>query len=468
MSESGQPPFTGPSPTPPPPQWVRPDLPWSPYDQPTSPGGGHDPWSFPPLTEGYTTGPAATTSAWPPPRPSSRPRRNRAAIAVAVVSAVLSALIGVAIGSRLRTTTKTPAAIADAPLATVAPAPTTPTVPSNPGPSIDPTTPSTGNGANSSPPSSAQAAAIAAKVDRGVVDINTRLGYQNGAGAGTGIILTSSGQVLTNNHVVDGATSIRATVVATGRSYVANVVGTDPTEDIAVLQLQGVSGLSPVPIGDSSAVSQGDPVVAIGNAGGVGGTPSAVTGTVQAVNQTITASDGNGANSERLTGLIQIDAPIQPGDSGGPLVNAAAQVIGIDTAASTGSRFEAAATVGFAIPIAHALSIAQQINSGHATATIHLGLPGYLGVQVLPAGNGSNSTSGAVVAGVETGSPADKAGLVAGDAITSLNGQTVDSALTLTTLTRSHHPGDKVTIGWTDQTGARHTAKVTLAVGPAD
>jgi S1-C subfamily serine protease len=159
--------------------------------------------------------------------------------------------------------------------------------------------------------------------------------------------------------VIDGATSISVTLVSTGRSYPARVVGTDPTADVAVLQLQGVSGLKTIKT--ASAVSVGDSVVAIGNAGGVGGTPAVVTGTVQAVNQTITASDQNGANAEQISNLIQTNAPIQPGDSGGPLVNTAGQVIGIDTAASSGSRFNSAASVGFAIPIDNALSIAKQI-----------------------------------------------------------------------------------------------------------
>jgi S1-C subfamily serine protease len=486
MSESSQPPFGGPAPVPPPPDWVRPWMPWSGYQQPTSPGvGGVDPWSQPPPTGEYDRAaalpppppPPWQTRPWSPPEPPQRPPRNRAAIAVAVVCAVLSALVGVAIGSRLHRSDAS-APLADAPVSTVAPSPAVPIIPSGPGTGSDPstptnpTTPAPGNGATTSPPSSAQAGAIAAKVNHGIVDINTRLGYQNAAGAGTGIILTSSGQVLTNNHVIAGATSIRVTLVATGRTYTAKVVGTDPTDDIAVIQIQGVSGLSPIPLGDSSALSRGDPVVAIGNAGGVGGPPSAVTGTIQALNQSITASDGNGANAERLTGLIQINAPIQPGDSGGPLVNSAAQVIGIDTAASTGNRFQASATVGFAIPIAHALDIAGQINSGQASATIHIGLPGFLGVQVLPAGtgvgNGSRPVSGALVAGVEPGSPAAGAGMVAGDTITALDGHVVDAAQTLTTLTRSHHPGDKVTVTWTDQSGASRTAKVTLAVGPAD
>jgi S1-C subfamily serine protease len=325
----------------------------------------------------------------------------------------------------------------------VAPAsPAVPVVPTTPLPAApaDPTSPNS-DGSASSPSTStgngvtAQTAAIAAKVDPSVVDINTVL--QGGSGAGTGLILTSSGEILTNNHVIDGATSITVTFVSTGRAYKATVIGTDPTQDVAVIQVPGVSGLTPIQTGSSSAVAVGDAVVALGNAGGAGGTPSAVTGTVQAVNQTITASDLNGANAETLNGLIQTNAPIQPGDSGGPLVNAAGQVIGIDTAASSGRRFSAGSSVGFAIPIDQAVGIAHQIESGHATATIHIGLPAFLGVAIQPTGagqNGSNArSSGAVVSAVEPGLPAAAIGLVAGDTITSIGGQPVTSPQTLPT-----------------------------------
>jgi S1-C subfamily serine protease len=291
---------------------------------------------------------------------------------------------------------------------------------------------------------SAAQAALATQVDVGLVDINTVLGYQRATGAGTGMILTPSGEILTNNHVIDGATSISVTLVSTEKTYIAAVVGTDPTQDIAVLQLKGVSGLEPIPTADSPAVAIGDSVMAIGNAGGVGGTPAVVTGSVQALDQTITASDETGANAETLSGLIQLNAPIQPGDSGGPLVNSAGRVIGIDTAASTGMRFSTSGTVGFAIPIDQALNIASQIESGHATTTVHIGLPGFLGVAIDP----GSSAAGAVVTGVESGSPAAKAGLAAGDTITSIDGRPVASAPTLTAVTAGHHVGNRVTLSW--------------------
>jgi S1-C subfamily serine protease len=302
--------------------------------------------------------------------------------------------------------------------------------------------------------------AIAAAVDGSVVDINTTL--SGGSAAGTGMVLTATGEILTNNHVVQGATTIAVTATDTGRTYAATVVGTDPTDDVAILQLKGASGLTPIPVGNSATVSAGDSVVAVGNAGGAGGTPAAVPGTVQAVNQPITASDPGGANAETLTGLIQTNAPIQPGDSGGPLVNAAAQVIGMDTAASGGRRFDTSATsVGFAIPIAHALTIARQIEAGQGSATVHLGVPAFLGVAV-------SSGASAQVTAVQPGSPADHAGLAVGDTITAIGGHPVTSPQTLSTLIKSHRPGESAPVSWKDPAGGSHTATVTFATGPPD
>jgi S1-C subfamily serine protease len=215
--------------------------------------------------------------------------------------------------------------------------------------------------------------AIAAAVDASIVDVNTTLGYRGGVGAGTGMILTASGDILTNNHVIDGATRITVTLVGTGRTYPATVVGTDATHDIAVIRISGVSGLKPIPMADSSAVTVGDGVVAIGNALGAGGTPAVVTGAVTALDRTITVTDESGANAQTLDGLIQTNAPLQPGDSGGPLLNRSGQVIGIDTAASASRRFRTGSSVGLAIPINQARAIAAQIQSGHASATVHIG-----------------------------------------------------------------------------------------------
>ena len=309
-----------------------------------------------------------------------------------------------------------------------------------------------------------QVQAIAAAVDPALVDINTQLGYQGAQAAGTGMILRSTGEILTNNHVIAGATTITVVVIGSGQTYTATVVGTDRTADLAVLRIQGASGLPVIRAGDASKVAPGDPVVAIGNAGGVGGSPSVVTGQVQAVGQAITASNDDGSGSEQLSNLIETTAPIQPGDSGGPLLNAAGQVIGMDTAAATGSRVFAHGTTGYAIPIDQALAVVAQIESGRASATVEIGTPGFLGVQI----QRGAATPGAPVGKVVGASPAERAGIVAGDVITAVNGQPVMSPDDLTAALHGHHSGDRVTVQWVDPAGATHTVPVPLADGPAD
>ncbi len=331
--------------------------------------------------------------------------------------------------------------------------------------------------------------AIAAKVDPGLVDVNTTVGYAGEQAAGTGIVLSSNGVILTNNHVIDGATKISVTDVGNQKTYTAKVVGYDRTKDIAVLQLQNASGLQTAALADSSNASVGEGVVGVGNAGGTGGTPSAAGGTVTALNQSITASDQGDGTSEQLSGLIETNADIQPGDSGGALVNASGQVIGVDTAASAGFSFQSngqsQGNQGFAIPINTALSLARQIEAGNASSTVHIGETAFLGVEISPQGNSGNSggfggvfgnsgntgssgpsVAGASVAGVVTNEPAQEAGIAQGDVITSLGGTSIDSADALTNAMASHHPGDKVSIGWTDTSGQSHTATVQLSSGP--
>jgi S1-C subfamily serine protease len=318
--------------------------------------------------------------------------------------------------------------------------------------------------------------AIAATVDPGLVDINSTFGYEEASGAGTGIVLTSTGEILTNNHVIDGATSISVTDVGNGKTYKATVVGYDKTQDIAVLQLQDASGLKVAKIGSSTSATVGEAVVAIGNAGGTGGTPSAAGGSIIALNQPITASDELGGTSEQLTGLIEVNADVEPGDSGGSLVNSAGQVIGIDTAASgtNGEEdgFDTSSDTGnegFAIPINEALTIARQMVAGTASATVHIGSTAFLGVELATSDSsfGSSITSGAEIAGVIDGGTAAAAGLAEGDVITTLGGHTVDSATTLSTLMNGYHAGTKVELGWTDTNGQSHTATVTLGSGPS-
>ena len=294
----------------------------------------------------------------------------------------------------------------------------------------------------------------------GVVTIVTTLGYESGEAAGTGIILNSSGRILTNNHVIDGATAIRVTVESTGTSYPAKVVGTDATDDVAVLQLAGASGLTPASLATSSA-AVGDSITAVGNAGGTG-TLSAATGSVTALDQSITTAAEGSSSSERLTGLIETDANVVAGDSGGPLVNAAGTVLGIDTAASAGS----ADVTGYAIPIGHAISVAADIVAGKDTADITLGYPAFLGVSVSP--RASATGGGAVLGQVIPGTPAASTGLAAGDTITAVDGTSIGSASELTSTLRGHRPGDSVKITYTDANGAGHSVRVTLTTGPAD
>jgi S1-C subfamily serine protease len=289
----------------------------------------------------------------------------------------------------------------------------------------------------------------------GIVEINTVLQYQHAAAAGTGMVLTSDGEILTNNHVVEGATSISVTISSTGATYSASVVGTDPADDVAVLQLSDASGLRTANLSTAEA-TVGEAVAGVGNAGGTG-TLTAATGTVTAVDQSITATDETGSDAEQLSGLIEIDAAIQAGDSGGPLYGDDGTIIGMDTAASSGG-----AAVAYAIPLATAEQIAAQIESGVDNTTIHQGSPAFLGVS-LP-----NGVGGATVAGVLAGGAAESAGMATGDVITSVDGTAVTSPDDLSSVLAGHEPGDRVNITWTTAAGATDSATVSLGSGPAD
>ena len=394
----------------------------------------------------------------PPPWPPAGARRPRAGAlrrfavfgALFAVGAVSGS--GVAAGVLAARQTSSPAASAGTPAANAPAGGGSPLFPGNGGPASTP--PASGSGTTS--PDS-----IAASVDRFVVDIEGTLA-SGGEVAGTGIVITSSGDVLTNNHVIAGTSHLTAQIDGTGPTYTAIVVGTDVGDDIAVIHLQGASGLKTAALGDSSTVNVGDVVVAIGNALGRGGTPAATSGQVTALDQTITAGDST-ASTETLTGTIQIDAFIQPGDSGGPLVDASGRVIGIDTAAQTTGRFAGnGSNIGFAIPIDKAMSTAHQIEAGQGSSTIQIGSRGILGVEV-----GASATgSGADVANVVAGSPAAAAGISAGSTITSINGGAVTSAAGLEAALTGRHAGDRVSVGWVDASGQSHSASVQLEAGP--
>jgi S1-C subfamily serine protease len=336
------------------------------------------------------------------------------------------------------------------------------------------------------------------KVEPGIVDIGSNLQYLEETAEGTGFVIDAAkGLVLTNNHVIDGATSVAVTPVASGKSYQAKIVGYDQSDDVAVLKLQDAAGLKAVRIGDSSHVTVGTPVLAIGNEAGQGGPPTVAPGVISSLNRTIEASDQSSGLTETLFGMLQTNANIRPGDSGGPLANAAGQVIGIDTAAGGSTIYS-----GYAIPINQALSVAAQITAGHPSAGIQIGLPAFLGVlvpnssstdprhqasqeqrqtgSVISSGHGclaGDATaapatvapvrSGALVDGVICGTAAASAGIFAGDVITSIGGRAVTTPDSLNAIIGRYRPGGQASVAWVSPDGSRHTALVTLAAGPA-
>jgi S1-C subfamily serine protease len=308
----------------------------------------------------------------------------------------------------------------------------------------------------------ALAAPRPARLGTGVVIIETSLAGE-GQAEGTGMVLTSSGRVLTNNHVIRGATTIRVVVPGTGRSYTANVLGYSISKDVAVLRARGVSNLKTVSLGNSSTVRVGHVVKATGNAGGRGALTSS-TGRVTALRRAITVSD-EGGGGQRLTGLIETSAKLEPGDSGGPLFDLNQKVIGMNTAATVGYAFRGTrGTDGYAVPINTAISIAKQIVAGRASATVHVGETAFLGVSI---GAQSSGGAGALIAGVVPGSAADTSGLAAGDLITRLDGRAVSSPATLRAAILRAKPGASVSVTYVDATtGTTQTATVTLTSGP--
>jgi S1-C subfamily serine protease len=305
---------------------------------------------------------------------------------------------------------------------------------------------------------------VAAKIDPAIVDINTTIG--GGQAAGTGMIVSSSGEVLTNNHVIDGSTSITVTVQGRSQTYTAHLIATDPTADVALIQIDGASGLPTVSFADSSSLKIGDTVIAIGNALGRGGEPYVTQGSVTALDQTITASEGGGV-SEQLNGMIESDAMIYEGDSGGALVNSSGQVVGMITAGETQGFRSSGSSIGYAVASNSALSVVNRIRAGEQGSDLFYGQVGYLGVSVetldpgIASQLGLNVSSGALVRGVVAGGPAENAGVAAGDVIIEVGGSNVTDTSDLGNAVKSHRPGESVSVTWVNSSGT-HTATVTL------
>jgi S1-C subfamily serine protease len=417
----------------------------------------------------------------PPPPPRPRGSRTLIYLAVAVIAASIGAAATVAINHGGNTT----------PAASGAGQSGIPAQHNN----------APGSGANAS----LNLRSVERKVKPGLVDIISTLSYNNETAEGTGMIVSSSGLVLTNNHVINQSTSITATLADGGQTYQAKVLGYDASADVALLKLEGASGLPTVSFGNSSQLSIGTPVLALGNAEGRGGATPAE-GIINALNRSINASDEGSGGTENLHGMLQTSAQIEQGDSGGALADNAGQVIGMITAANTSSS-QPGGTIGFAIPINSARSIALQIASGSASSTVYIGTPGFLGI-ILPqspstdpgqqardeqsylAQNGQGAAAGAtgsciqndaqlaapsniapartgvLIVGVFCGTAVNSAGLVPGDVITSVNGARVTAPDGLRAATAKYHPGQAIRLGWTDTSGGKHFASVTLGSGP--
>ncbi len=463
------------------------------------PGGGHGGWD-PPPAGGYGQpggGYGQPGGGYGQPgggygQPDGPPERRRSRPLLYVLVAVVAAALGAGAVFALQAKSPSPSSRSSSPQ--------------------DIPSPASSPGSGNTNTSGIDEQSVATKVKPGMVDITATLRYTGQVFEGTGMVLTSAGLVLTNNHVVDGSTGLMATVVTTGRRYHAQIVGTDATDDIALLKLTEVSGLKTVQVGDSSKVTLGSQVVALGNAGGAGGTPTVTSGSITALHRTITASDAGSGASETLHNMLQTNAQIAEGDSGGPLANAAGQVIGMDTAANTQSFGPQGSNEGFAIPINHALAIAHQMAAGRGSASIRIGQPAFMGIAVASSsssaassddspqqqlrqlnqtagrfgggvnsngrclGNGAGNpvpasiapaSAGTLIAGAFCNAPAAAAGLTGGDVILAINGRAVGAPTSLTSVLARYHPGDRISVTWMDTSGQRHTSSLTLATGPA-
>jgi S1-C subfamily serine protease len=477
----GQPGYGSPTPPPAPGQrtWATTPLPgqgqWSPPPGGYPPAGGYPPGGYgQPSGYGQPGGP-------PPPKRGTHPLVY---VLVALLAAALGASAVLGLQARNRTAANQPE-----------------NIPS----------PNSSAGGNTGT-SSINAQAVAAKVEPGVVDITSHLRYTGQVFEGTGIVLTPGGLVLTNNHVVNGATRLTVSLVSSGRQYTGEIVGTDASQDIALIRMVGASALKTVQVGNSDKTALGTQVVALGNAGGTGGAPTVTSGSITAIRRTITASDSGANTSETLHDMLQTNAPIAEGDSGGPLANGAGQVIGMNTAANTQTLGGPGTSQGFAIPINRALAIAHQMAAGHGSTTIRIGWPAFMGVAVASsAGNGASgantprqqwqqlnqaaaqaggginsngnclisdsgnpvpsriapASSGTLIAGVFCNAPAHQAGLGGGDVIQAVNGQAVTAPASLTRVLTRFHPGQQVSVTWVDTSGQKHTTPLTLIAGPA-
>src|SRR4051794_15347517 len=297
---------------------------------------------------------------------------------------------------------------------------------------------------------------VANSVLPSVVKINVANAQESGSGSG--IILSSDGVILTNNHVaqVAGQNGTMTVNFNDGSSAKATIVGTDPTTDLAVIKAHGVSGLTPATIDTANNLDVGEEVVAIGSPFGLEATVTS--GIVSALNRPVSVGTEAGSSTDTTYPAIQTDAAINPGNSGGPLVNGAGEVVGINSSIRTASDSTGqggSIGLGFAIPISKVWPIVQELRAGH-TAT-----HARLGVSVTDASSDSGLLTGAGVEQVNPGSAAAKAGLQKGDVVTKVGNDVVTSSEGLVATVRGHRPGDKITVTYV-RNGKTETADVTL------
>ncbi|NUS52690.1 MAG: PDZ domain-containing protein [Nocardioidaceae bacterium] len=302
------------------------------------------------------------------------------------------------------------------------------------------------------------AEAVANKVLPSVVKIN--VSGQQGQGSGSGVVISSDGEVLTNNHVVDIASQGGQISVNfnDGSAKKATVVGTDPLTDLAVIKVDGVSGRQPASIGHSDKLSVGEPVVAVGSPVGLEATVTS--GIVSALNRPVSVGTQDGQSQDTTYPAIQTDAAINPGNSGGPLVDMNGNVIGINSSirtASSGVESQGGSIgLGFAIPITPVWPVVQELR--HSETPTHA----RIGVQVTDASSNNGLLTGAGIESVNQGSAAEKAGLKRGDVVTKVNDDVITGADSLVATIRGHRPGDKVTLTVVSSGDKTRTVQVTL------
>ena len=393
--------------------------------------------SVPPPYNPYGQYPAG--QPWPAPAPAA-PRRRTGRTILVVALAFAMAIAGFAWALR--------------PMLEQSASPAAPTVePAQP--QLPTTQPGTDPGSEATTePTTEPSGAGSAGESAGVVFVEGE--SSGGIAAGTGMVLTPDGKVLTNYHVVAGTQWLEVTIADSGDTYTATVLGFDQSKDVALLQLENASGLATVTI-DTDEVEVGDPVAAVGNAGGNSKLVRAA-GEVVGLNRSLTVnSDSPWGSQEDLSGVIETTAGAVPGHSGGPMFDDEAEVLGITTAGSS------QAGRSYAVPIADALEVVDTIEAGSDAGTVRVGPAGYMGIVI-----GNASRYGVTITDVVAGSPADQAGIEVGSTLVRVGDTRVSETTNLATVIRALEPGDEVTVEWLTPGGAERSASLTLDASPVN